>query len=280
MAEQVKISELTVATELNDTDIIPVVQDGATKQVPFRVLKEASKTEFEEIDPTVPLWAKQPEKPEYTAEEVGARPNTWTPSAEEVGALPVGTKIPSNTSDLVNDSGFVTSADVGGVEITSGTPEKESTVLTVDPDAEEIEVYTVPETDALIEEVRGEIPVNTSELNNDSEFITKAVNNLTNYYLKSETYSQSEINQRLSAIPKFAIQVVSSLPTSNISTTTVYLLKTGEEEDNLYTEYIYVNSAWEYLGKQTVDLTGYASPQSFLNCQMMQGSLPIRYLIW
>lgn len=28
----------------------------------------------EEIDPTVPAWAKQPEKPTYTAEEVGALP--------------------------------------------------------------------------------------------------------------------------------------------------------------------------------------------------------------
>lgn len=30
---------------------------------------------FEETDPTVPDWAKQPEKPTYTAEEVGAEPS-------------------------------------------------------------------------------------------------------------------------------------------------------------------------------------------------------------
>ena len=48
----------------------------------------------EETDPTVPSWAKQPKKPTYTAEEVGALPNT--------------TKIPSKTSDLTNDSGFIT----------------------------------------------------------------------------------------------------------------------------------------------------------------------------
>lgn len=49
---------------------------------------------IEETDPTVPDWAKQPEKPSYTA--------------LEVGALPAGTKIPSKTSDLQNDSGFTT----------------------------------------------------------------------------------------------------------------------------------------------------------------------------
>ena len=33
---------------------------------------------IEESDPTVPQWAKQPEKPSYTADEVGALPNTTT----------------------------------------------------------------------------------------------------------------------------------------------------------------------------------------------------------
>lgn len=102
------------------------------------------------------------------------------------------------------------------------------------------------------------IPSKTSNLTNDSGFITKAVNDLANYYLKSETYTKTEVDNKLSAIPKFSIQVVSSLPTSNISTATVYLVKSGEETQNLYTEYIYVNNAWEYLGKQTVDLSGYA----------------------
>lgn len=52
------------------------------------------------------------DKPTYTANEVGARPNTWTPSAEDVGALPNDTEIPSKTSDLENDSGFITDDDI------------------------------------------------------------------------------------------------------------------------------------------------------------------------
>lgn len=40
----------------------------------------------EESDPTVPAWAKAQTKPTYTADEVGARPDTWTPTAAEVGA--------------------------------------------------------------------------------------------------------------------------------------------------------------------------------------------------
>ena len=44
--------------------------------------------------PSVPSWALQSTKPTYTAVEVGALPNT--------------TVIPSKTSDLINDSGFIT----------------------------------------------------------------------------------------------------------------------------------------------------------------------------
>ena len=47
-----------------------------------------------EIDPTVPAWAKQPNKPTYTAEEVHAMPDTYTPpdqTAQQVGADPAGT---------------------------------------------------------------------------------------------------------------------------------------------------------------------------------------------
>lgn len=69
--------------------------------------------------------------------------------------------------------------------------------------------------------------------------------------------SKLATKDELSAIPKFAIQVVTSLPTTNISTTTVYLLSSGSETNNLYTEYIYVNNKWEKLGEQKVDLTNY-----------------------
>lgn len=50
----------------------------------------------QENDPTVPAWAKQSEKPSYTA--------------DEVGALPASTKIPAKTSEITNDSGYITIA--------------------------------------------------------------------------------------------------------------------------------------------------------------------------
>ena len=50
----------------------------------------------EESDPTVPGWAKTAEKPVYTASEVGARADDWTPTADQVGAVPVNEKGAAN----------------------------------------------------------------------------------------------------------------------------------------------------------------------------------------
>ena len=235
---------------------------------------------YTETDPTVPNWAKAASKPVYTASEIGALPaETFIPSktseltndsgfisgytetdptvpnwakaaskpvytASEIGALPAETFIPSKTSELTNDSGFI-----------SGYTETDPTVPAWAKAASK-PTYTASEVGALPEGTT--IPAKTSQLSNDSGFITKAVSDLTNYYKKSESYTKSEVDAMVSAIPKFAIAVVNSLPTSEISETTIYLVKSGDEAQNLYVEYIYAGSAWEKLGEQSVDLTGYA----------------------
>lgn len=72
-----------------------------------------------EVDPTVPAWAKADSKPSYTATEVGAVPKSRTVNgkalssnitltAADVNALPSSTVIPTKTSDLTNDSGYIT----------------------------------------------------------------------------------------------------------------------------------------------------------------------------
>ena len=70
-----------------------------------------------------------------------------------------------------------------------------------------------------------------------------------------------DLKADITAIPKFAIEVVESLPTQGISETTVYLVKEKESVGDLYTEYIYVKGAWENLGKQTVDLSSYSTTE-------------------
>ena len=127
----------------------------------------------EETDPTVPGWAKQPQKPSYTA--------------QEVGALPAGTRIPAKTSDLTNDSGF----------------------------------------------------------------ITKSVADLVNYYTKAQT------EDLIVQIPKFRVDVVQQLPA--VGEERVLYLAPFATAEGQYLEYIWVGGRFEVIGSQRVDLTGYAT---------------------
>lgn len=102
------------------------------------------------------------------------------------------------------------------------------------------------------------IPSSLSAYTNDAGFIDSTVNNLLNYYKKAETYTQAEVNALISAIVTLNILVVQTLPTQDISTTTIYLVpKATAETQDVYDEYIYVNNAWEHIGSTQVDLSNY-----------------------
>lgn len=67
------------------------------------------------------------------------------------------------------------------------------------------------------------------------------------------------VNAQVASVPHFAIAVVDTLPTTDISGTTVYLVRqTPGSTNQLYTEYIYVNSAWEKLGDASINIDDYA----------------------
>lgn len=95
-----------------------------------------------------------------------------------------------------------------------------------------------------------------SEFENDAAFITNTVDNLTNYYLKTETYTRDEVNNLISNINKITVEVVTKLPTEAISTSTIYLILIDAEK-NVYSQNMYINGKWATLGSTSVDLTGY-----------------------
>ena len=103
------------------------------------------------------------------------------------------------------------------------------------------------------------IPVNVSDLTNDSGFITVNTNSLINYYLKTETYSQAEVDEIVGKLNRLTTEIVTELPTENISTTTIYLVKV--DETNNYTQHMYIGDSWADLGSTTIDLSGYVSTQ-------------------
>ena len=91
-------------------DAIQSVEEG----IPTKVseLENDSGYLTTESDPTVPAWAKAASKPTYTAAEVGARPDTWMPSATDVGAIPASQKGAASGVAELDSSGKVPSAQL------------------------------------------------------------------------------------------------------------------------------------------------------------------------
>lgn len=113
------------------------------------------------------------------------------------------------------------------------------------------------------------ISVNGSNVTPDANknvaltIMTNAVNDLVNYYLKTETYTKTEVNSLISAISTLNIQAVSTLPTTDISTTTIYLVPSADPgTQNSKDEYINLDgttAGWELIGTTAIDLTGYVT---------------------
>lgn len=66
-----------------------------------------------------------------------------------------------------------------------------------------------------------------------------------------------KLTTEISTIPHFSIEVVDSLPTQDISTTTIYLLRVTAGD--AYEQWIYVDGAWEQIGTLDIDLSGYTT---------------------
>lgn len=215
------------------TNLIPVstklvkdVQDSIPTDVSELNNDAGYLTSYTETDPTVPSWAKASSKPSYTASEVGAVPTTRkvngkalssdiTLSASDVSALPSSTSIPSKTSDLTNDSGFITgytetdptvpswakqsskpsytAAEVGAVPTTRKVNGK---ALSADITLSASDVSALPSSTA--------IPSKTSDLTNDSGFLTSY----------TETDPTVPSWAKASSKPSYTASEVGAVPTS------------------------------------------------------------------
>ena len=100
-----------------------------------------------------------------------------------------------------------------------------------------------------------------------ASFITASVNNLVNYYLKSDTYTKAEVQQLVDAVKQFTYVSVSTLPTASADTMNkIYLVpSTNPQQQNVKDEYITISLtdqgtttySWEQIGTTTIDLSGY-----------------------
>lgn len=124
-------------------------------------------------------------QPPYPVTSVNGKSGDVKLTAGDVGALPSTTKIPSATSDLTNDSGYITAADAPVQSVDGQTGEVvtnavKTTAQTL-TDAQKAQARTnigagTSSFSGVYDDLTGKptIPSKTSELDNDSGFITNA----------------------------------------------------------------------------------------------------------
>ena len=93
-----------------------------------------------------------------------------------------------------------------------------------------------------------------------SQFVTKSVNDLANYYLKSETYTKDEVAALIGAIQQFHYEIYASLPASGESNVLYLIGPTGSGTDK-YEEYVYASGSFVKIGDTSISLAGYVTTQ-------------------
>lgn len=92
------------------------------------------------------------------------------------------------------------------------------------------------------------------DINNALILTTSACNTAYNAS-SNKVATMSDITTALSGISSFSFEIVQSLPQSNISTSKIYLVaKQTSGTNQVYTEYAYVNNAWEIIGDTSMSI--------------------------
>ena len=153
-------------------------------------------------------------------------------------------------AEKVDNTTTITITNTDGVpkevEILDGEDGKDGDDYVITPEDYQ-EIAGIVETD-----ISPLIPKKTSDLQNDSGFITNSTDTLTNYYKKSETYNKTEIDSKISSVYKYKGSVASyeDLPSEDLTIGDVYNVETNGSN------YAWDGVTWDKLGGD-VDLSSY-----------------------
>lgn len=152
--------------------------------------------------------------------------------------------VPTATSDLTNDSGFITSSDL---------PTVNNATLTIQKNGTNVQTFTANASSDVTANIT--VPTVVSDLTNDA-----------GYQTASEV--TTAINTAIAGITGITFEVVQSLPASG-DVGTIYLVPHGGSGTDIYDEYIWVVTsgvgAWEKIGTTSADFTDVAYYDSVNN---------------
>lgn len=148
--------------------------------------------------------------------------------------------VPTKTSDLTNDSGFITA---------SSLPTVNDATLTITQNGTAVATFSANASSNVSAAIT--VPTATSDLTNDSDYQTG-------------TQVSSAIATAISGITGISFEIVQTLPATG-DAGTIYLVPNSGSGTNIYDEYVYVNNSWEQIGTTAADFTDVAYYDSVNN---------------
>lgn len=176
-----------------------------------------------------------------------AEKTSWNGKAEK-------TNIPTKLSELTNDETFKTEAEI-------------KTLIQTEAPKQDLSGYAkTTDLNTLVSKVDGK-GLSTNDYTNAAKAKVDAIPtnpkytdttyDLTPYAKKSELMTESTVNSLIAKSIKLKKEVVTSLPSTG-KDDVLYLKKDGNDVNNSYVEYMWINSAWEIIGNTKIDLNPYA----------------------
>lgn len=172
---------------------------------------------------------------------------SWSGKAEK-------TDIPTKLSELKNDETFKTEAEIKAL-IKTEAPKQDLSGYALKTDLT-----------TLVSKVDGK-GLSTNDYTNAAKAKVDAIPanpkytdttyDLTPYAKKTELMTESTVNSLISKSTKLKKEVVTSLPSTG-KDDVLYLKKDGNDVNNSYVEYMWINGAWEIIGNTKIDLNPYA----------------------
>ena len=240
-----------------------------------QLLKKASAEDFDtewasETDPTVPAWAKEAQKPTYTAAEVGALPDdtvipdiqinsTSIVDGNGVANIPIASAsgpgiayFSSQNGLSVNNDGIVSISPASNTAIKAGTNMNKPIVPAIQYASTFYGLATAAG-DSTQSSSNNKVGVYTDE--------AKAA-----IQAMLDVPSNSDLTSAISSLNTMRIHICTAqeynaetgAPTIQTPDTQTLYLVPGGEGNNLYVEWAYVGNAWERFGSADLDLSGYA----------------------
>ena len=168
--------------------------------------------------------------------------------AEDVGALPNTTKIPTKTSDLNNDSGFIDTTYHDNTKVDKEEGKGLSTNDFTNEEKEklsQLENYNDTQLRSDINTIKEKIPTQATNNNQlaDKDFVNSSLNSITAFYItKNADGNQFNSKSELDSATEFYSGSEVRVPTRN----DYCIVLEDETKDNSTTRYIYQNNQWEF----------------------------------